>query len=105
MSMLVVGGIGSLSGAVAGVLVVSVVGEILRRFEDGVVMFGYVFTGPTGLKEAGISALMLAVLVLKPGGIMGGNELSLPWRWRREGRAVQGIEEKIADSGEKGQAN
>ncbi len=67
--MLVVGGMGSVSGSVIGATVMLGLGEALRRFED-----------PTQLYGIGgiiIASVLIAVLIFRPAGIMGQREISL----------------------------
>ena len=68
--MLLVGGMRSLSGAVIGVIAISIVSEGLRAVEKPI--------GVAGLGELGLAAFMLAVLAIRPGGITGGKEIPLP---------------------------
>lgn len=81
--MLVVGGTQSLAGAVAGVMAVSTVAEILRRFEGGVELAGVTLDAPAGLSELGLALFMLLILILRPKGIAGGHEVPLPGFLRR----------------------
>jgi branched-chain amino acid transport system permease protein len=73
--MLVLGGYLSLSGAVLGSIGVSVLQEILRRFQDGS------FTGgvslPAGIADLLLAAVLLFVLVKAPLGLMGTRELRI----------------------------
>lgn len=73
--MIVVGGYLSLSGAVVGAILISVVQELLRRLQDGA------FTGgealPGGIADVCLAILMLVVLIKMRSGIMGSRELSL----------------------------
>jgi branched-chain amino acid transport system permease protein len=78
LAMLVVGGIGSLSGAVAGVLVLSIMIEALVRMERGGSIGGIDFALPTGAQEIVIGVVMILVLILLPSGLTGGRELRLP---------------------------
>ncbi|NDW54307.1 branched-chain amino acid ABC transporter permease [Aliiroseovarius sp. PrR006] len=83
LAMLVVGGIGSLSGAVIGVLVLSVLIEGLVRFERGIDIGGASFALPSGAQEILIGIIMILVLIIRPTGLTGGRELRLPaFRWR-----------------------
>jgi branched-chain amino acid transport system permease protein len=75
LAMLVVGGMTSLSGAVVGVLVITTLGELLRRAETGI--------GQPGIREVGLALAMLAILILRPQGLMGGRELVLGRLGRR----------------------
>jgi branched-chain amino acid transport system permease protein len=78
IAMLVVGGIKSLAGAVVGTLVISILIEVLRRFEDGVDIGGLTLDAPAGLREVGLALLMLAILILRPEGITRGREIPIP---------------------------
>jgi branched-chain amino acid transport system permease protein len=77
LSMLVIGGICSVSGAIAGVAVVTVVGELLRGLENGLTI-GTWFTLPElpGVVQMTIALLIIVVLILRPQGLLGLNELS-----------------------------
>lgn len=85
IAMLVVGGIGSLSGAVVGTLGVSVLVEFLTRLQDGLAFGSVKITAPIGVEQIVLALALLGVLVRRPGGIMGGRELlsAGPWRKRR----------------------
>lgn len=77
LSMLVIGGICSVSGAIAGVAVVTLVGELLRGLENGL-SIGTWFTLPElpGIVQMTIALLIIVILILRPQGLMGLNELS-----------------------------
>jgi branched-chain amino acid transport system permease protein len=80
IAMLVVGGITSLSGAVVGSVLISVLTEALRRAEEGFSL-GFVDVGRTpGLREVGLALVLVAILVLRPAGLLGGRELKAPVR-------------------------
>ena len=80
LAMLVVGGSGSLLGAVVGALAVSGLDSFLAAAVNGVDVFGWHFTVPTGTPELVLGVLMAGVLILRPSGLTGGRELSLPRR-------------------------
>jgi len=77
LAMLVVGGIGSLTGAVTGVLVLSIIIEALVRMERGMEIGETTFALPTGAQEIIIGIIMILVLILRPAGLTGGRELRL----------------------------
>jgi branched-chain amino acid transport system permease protein len=77
LAMLVVGGMRSLSGAVVGVVLLSVLSEILRRFENGVTVVSLDIQFPAGLREVGLGLVMLAILIYRPRGLFGDSELSM----------------------------
>ncbi len=78
LAMLVVGGIGSLTGAVVGVMVLSTMIEALVRMERGGSIGGVEFSLPTGAQEIVIGLVMIVVLIRRPTGLTGGRELRLP---------------------------
>lgn len=81
LAMLVVGGIGSLSGAVAGVVVVSTCVEILKLLEHGFSFYGSEVALPAGSKEVLIGLFMVLILIFRPSGLMAGKDVKLPARW------------------------
>jgi branched-chain amino acid transport system permease protein len=83
LAMLVIGGIGSLAGAVVGVVVVSAMAELLRRVEGGFEVGGFAVAALPGLREVGLALVMLLILVFMPRGIMAGREM--PWPRGRKG--------------------
>lgn len=81
--MIVIGGYLSLSGAVIGALIVSVLQDVLRRLQDGQ------FTGgalPPGTADLALAAILLLVLIKAPLGIMGSSEVGEPGARLRWGR-------------------
>lgn len=85
IAMLVVGGLTSLSGAVVGTIVVSAVLEGLRQIQEGVDIASLHVKGPSGLREIGLGALMLLILIFRPKGITGGEEIAWPRREPQRG--------------------
>ncbi|MBL4632160.1 MAG: branched-chain amino acid ABC transporter permease [Paraglaciecola sp.] len=77
LAMLVVGGIGSLTGAVFGVLVLSILIEMLVRLERGVETAGTIMSIPSCTQEILIGITMIIVLIFRPGGLTRGRELKL----------------------------
>ncbi len=92
LAMLVVGGVGSLWGAVVGALVVSALGSFLLDAENGDVGFVNDLLGKPlwgGSRLVGVAAFMALVLVLLPSGLTNGREFGLS-RFPRIRRPVQG---------------
>jgi branched-chain amino acid transport system permease protein len=83
LAMLVVGGVHSLFGAVAGALGVSLVNILLQNGENGIHIFGWKISLPQGSSLVGVAVVMVVVLLLRPSGITGGREFPLPPRLRR----------------------
>lgn len=74
--MLVIGGMTSVSGAVVGVVFVTVLKEALRRFETGPLAGEY-----PGFTELLLAAILLLVLVWRPRGLTAGHEIPWPGDW------------------------
>ncbi len=83
IAMLVVGGIKSLSGAVVGTLAVSVIQEVIGRLENGEGVGPIHLHLRDGVTDAVLASLVLAIMLLRPGGLTGGRELVLPERMTR----------------------
>jgi branched-chain amino acid transport system permease protein len=83
LAMLVVGGSGSLLGAVVGALALNGLYSFFSAATNGVDVLGWNLTVPQGTAEIVLGVLMALVLILRPAGLMGGHELSLPRRRRR----------------------
>lgn len=88
LAMLVVGGVGSLSGAVIGVLALSLIIEMLVRLEQGVAVGTTEFSLPGGAQEILIGVIMILVLMLRPAGLMAGKDLKLP-QWGQKPQQKQ----------------
>ncbi len=84
LSMLVVGGMGSLSGAVLGVVILSSLIQALRWLESGVQVGGSILSIPNGLQEIALGIVMIIILIFRPAGIMGNRELSWPMARHRK---------------------
>jgi branched-chain amino acid transport system permease protein len=80
LAMLVVGGSGSLLGAVSGALALNGLYSFFSAATNGVDVLGWNLTVPQGTAELVLGSLMAIVLILRPAGLSGGHELSLPRR-------------------------
>ena len=89
LSMLVVGGLGSLSGAVLGVVVVTIVVEVLRSLEGGLSLGKMTLSLPPGSQEIGLGLVLALIMIFRPTGLTRGREIQWPWR-RRAATAVSG---------------
>ncbi|WP_062119562.1 branched-chain amino acid ABC transporter permease [Aureimonas sp. AU40] len=77
LSMLVVGGMNSLTGAVLGTVILSALIQILRWFEAGVSIGGAQIALPKGLQEIALGVIMIVILALRPAGLFGRSEITL----------------------------
>jgi branched-chain amino acid transport system permease protein len=87
LTMLVAGGMRSLTGAFVGVALVSIVSEVFRSLERGVTIGDTLFSLPPGVQEIALAAILLAILILRPAGLLGSYEVGLPKR-RTGGRVA-----------------
>jgi branched-chain amino acid transport system permease protein len=89
LAMLVVGGMGSLSGAVSGVLVISLISEVFRTLEHGITLGGMEISAKAGLQEVALALVMLAILLFRREGLFGNTELG-PILGRLRSRGTSG---------------
>ena len=82
LAMLVVGGSGSLLGAVVGALAVNGIYTFFTAAVNTVDVFGWHLHVRAGTAQIVLGVLMLLVLILRPSGLTGGREFSLPRRRR-----------------------
>jgi branched-chain amino acid transport system permease protein len=83
LAMLVVGGAGSLLGAVVGALLISGLDSFLTTAEGGVHIAGVTVDLHDGTHLVVLGVLMALVLVVYPAGVTGGREFRLPRIGRR----------------------
>ncbi|MEM6340036.1 MAG: branched-chain amino acid ABC transporter ATP-binding protein/permease [Pseudomonadota bacterium] len=81
VAMLILGGMGTVTGAVGGVALVMGLREILRRFEGGATVAGFELPELFGLQVLGVSIAILVVLKYRPKGLCGPRELGEGWQW------------------------
>jgi len=84
LAMLVVGGVGSLWGAVVGALLVSGLDSFLGDAENGAVSWLH---APDGTRMVVVATFMVIVLIFLPRGLTRGREFSLPRLRRRHAGA------------------
>jgi branched-chain amino acid transport system permease protein len=87
LAMLVIGGTSSLWGAVVGALFVSGLDSLLAEMEGGLTVLGRTIDLPEGSRIVVVSAVMALVLIVRPSGLTGGREFSLPSLGRRTAEA------------------
>jgi branched-chain amino acid transport system permease protein len=82
LAMLVIGGTGSLFGAVVGVATVTSIVEFLRLGDDSSGIGAQTISLPSGSQQVALAALMAIILILRPAGLTNGREIPLP-KWLR----------------------
>jgi branched-chain amino acid transport system permease protein len=102
LAMLVVGGIGSLWGAVAGTGLVSFLNSFLSEAEQGLSLVGLVeLELPAGTRPLIVSGVMVLALLLRPTGLTRGQEFPWPGVLNRLGR-VGSVRSRILSPGSAG---
>ena len=82
LTMAIIGGLGSVSGAVLGATVISVLEELLRRAENGVNLGPIHFHPAPGIDQAALGVALIVMLRWRPGGLLGALELEFDPRAR-----------------------
>lgn len=80
VAMLIIGGSGSVAGAVVGTVAVTLLTESLRSVENSLNMAQSLPFTVSGLSEMFVALAMILILIFRPAGIMRGREVSLPRR-------------------------
>ena len=93
LAMLVVGGTGSVTGAVVGTVSVTLVREALRALENGINSSSGASIEVFGLTEVALSIALILILILRPGGIFGSQEI----HWGK--RQMMPVEENGIETG------
>ncbi len=71
LAMLIVGGMTTVTGAFTGAIVITLVTEVLRRFEGGFSFFGIDTPAVFGTTQIGIGLIILFAMFRKPDGLAG----------------------------------
>jgi branched-chain amino acid transport system permease protein len=76
VEMSVIGGMGSLTGAVVGAGIMTILPELLRNLEGGITVIGFTLPPLYGLSQLILAVLVILVIIYRPQGIMGRWEFS-----------------------------
>jgi branched-chain amino acid transport system permease protein len=96
MSMLVVGGMGTLTGAVIGTVGLSLLIQMLRSLEKGVDIGVISLKIPGGLQEIMLGLIMITILACRPEGLFP-RELRLSFRRKTSDQTAAGPSTQIAN--------
>jgi branched-chain amino acid transport system permease protein len=77
LAVLIVGGMHSSLGALAGIIATTILIELVRKAEGGAEIFGVVLPNIFGLTQTALAAAMILVIWRRPEGLCGGTELNL----------------------------
>lgn len=76
VSMLVIGGMQSLTGAVAGVVLVTIASEMLRNLERGIDLGAFAIPPLYGASQIVLGVIFILVMIFRPTGLFGDRELT-----------------------------
>lgn len=80
LAMLIIGGAGSMWGAVLGTIAVTAIGQILLVMEGGLTFGNVIIYLPSGARGIVIAAALVIILIWRPTGLSRGGEFSLRFR-------------------------
>ncbi len=72
--MIVLGGMGSISGAILGAIVITILPELLRQLPGDLINYRLVI----------YSALLVVIMLTRPQGVLGAKEFGLSWLKRAQ---------------------
>ena len=83
ITMLAVGGMGSVSGSIIGTVAITVLSEVLRNAERGISL-GFVKIPPVyGASQILMAILFVLVIVFRPSGLLGNREINFNRLWSK----------------------
>ncbi len=77
VAMIVIGGMGSITGSIIGAAIITFFSNVLAPIEEGFSLFGFNVPPMLGLMTVLTGILLVVILIKKPDGIMGEKEISL----------------------------
>ena len=86
ISMLVIGGMQSLTGAILGVFLVTLASEVLRNLERGIDLGAFAVPPLYGAAQIVLGVIFILIMIFRPTGIMGDRELKIPASARRRSK-------------------
>lgn len=87
--IVVLGGIGSITGSVIASVVITISMEVLRALDADLKIGGYIIKGIPGMRMVVFSALLMMVILFYQRGLMGTNEFSWDWILNRKKKTVK----------------
>jgi branched-chain amino acid transport system permease protein len=101
--MIVIGGMGSMTGAILGAIIVTLLPELLRQLPD--IQFGATTFKFADLRLVIFALILILTMILRPQGILGTREFGLNWlkrpRKQDEGTAAVGADAGVPISQER----
>jgi branched-chain amino acid transport system permease protein len=98
LAMLVVGGVGSLWGAVVGALTIAGLNAFLAEAQRGITIGSFDFELPGGTRLLALGVVMLLVVLFKPDGLTGGRELTWPFSRSQKRIDAEEVAERVGET-------
>ena len=98
LMIVVIGGLGSITGSILGSILVTTMLEWLRFFENPLMIgsFQIPLSGKPGMRMVIFSLLLIAVIIFRREGIMGTREFSWDWLCSLPGRTGASLRQRLA---------
>ena len=87
VTMIVIGGLGSITGSIIGAAIITCFVEVLAPIEEGFIIFGLEIPRMLGFTTLLLAALLILILILRPEGVMGEREPRIFGGFGRTGQA------------------
>jgi len=75
VAMLAIGGIGTISGTLLGVTILTVGAELIAPLQEGITLLGVHIPPVFGLVNVLMALLLIVIMIYRPRGLMGGREI------------------------------
>jgi branched-chain amino acid transport system permease protein len=77
VAMMILGGMGSITGSVIGALIMTILPQFIIPFERGGSFFGFELPALHGLTQIVTALILIIVMLIRPEGIAGSKELTM----------------------------
>ncbi|HXV25282.1 MAG TPA: branched-chain amino acid ABC transporter permease [Alphaproteobacteria bacterium] len=77
VAMMILGGMGSITGSVVGAVIMTILPQFIIPFERGGTIFGAEFPALNGLTQIVIALILILVMLVRPEGLAGSREFSI----------------------------
>jgi branched-chain amino acid transport system permease protein len=78
VAMMILGGMGSITGSILGAIIMTILPQLIIPFERGGNVLGFEIPALNGLTQIVTALILIAVMLVRPAGLAGAKEFS--WR-------------------------
>ncbi len=90
VAMMILGGMGSITGSILGAVIMTILPQFIIPFERGGNVLGFEIPALNGLTQIVTALILIAVMLVRPAGLAGAKEVSWQARFGRPGRGKGG---------------